>query len=98
MEEGMQHLYAALTWSEVNEAVAARKVVILPTAAIEQHGYHLPVDTDNVAVTAICEAAALASDGAALCMPPVHYGFNDHNMDFPGTISIKMQHFIDYCF
>ena len=31
-------------------------------------------------------------------MPTIHYGFNDHNMDFPGTISVKMQHFIDYCF
>jgi len=31
-------------------------------------------------------------------MPPIHYGFNDHNMDFPGTISISMNNFINYCF
>ena len=39
--------YDELTWPEVNEAVAARKVVLLPIGSTEQHGHHLPLDTDN---------------------------------------------------
>lgn len=30
-------------------------------------------------------------------MPAIHYGCNGHNMDFPGTISIRMEIFIAYC-
>lgn len=91
-------LFAQMTWPEVNEAVRQRRVVLLPIAAIEQHGPHLPVDTDNVLATEICERAAARAPDSIVTMPTIHYGFNDHNMDFPGTISVKMQHFIDYCF
>lgn len=93
-----KHLFAAMTWHEVNEAVAQGRVALIPVAAIEQHGPHLPVDTDNVIATEICERAAERAPDLLVCLPTIHYGFNDHNMDFPGTISIKMQHFIDYCF
>lgn len=92
-----KHLYADMTWPEVNETVARRPTVLVPVGAIEQHGYHLPIDTDNILAVHICEEVAKRSDGLVISVPPIHYGFNDHNMDFPGTISIKMQHFIDYC-
>jgi creatinine amidohydrolase len=93
-----EHLFARMTWPETNEAVRQRRVVLLPIAAIEQHGPHLPVDTDNVLATEICEIAAARAANVIVTMPTIHYGFNDHNMDFPGTISVKMQHFIDYCY
>jgi creatinine amidohydrolase len=32
-----------------------------------------------------------------ICLPPIHYGFNRHNMDFPGTIDIAPDHFVQYC-
>ena len=93
-----KHLYASLTWEEVNDAVAARKVVLIPVGAIEQHGRHLPIDMDNLAVTTLCDETARHNAGMVLSAPPIHYGFNEHNMDFPGTISVEIQHFIDYCF
>lgn len=92
-----KHLYADMTWPEVNEAVKQERVVLIPVGAIEQHGYHLPVDVDNVIAVHICDEVAKRSNETIVTMPPIHYGYNDHNMDFPGTISIKMQHFIDYC-
>ena len=92
-----KHLFADMTWHEVNEAVAERRVALIPVGAIEQHGPHLPVDVDNVITVHICNAVAERSNGTVVAMPPIHYGYNDHNMDFPGTISIKMQHFMDYC-
>jgi creatinine amidohydrolase len=87
-----------MTWPEVNEAIRERRVAVIPVGAIEQHGPHLPIDTDNLFVASICDKAAERAPDAIVSLPPIHYGFNDHNMDFPGTITIKMQHFIDYCF
>jgi creatinine amidohydrolase len=92
-----KHLFRELTWPEVNEVVLQRRVALIPVGAIEQHGPHLPVDVDNTFVEHICEETARRSGGTAISMPPVHYGYNAHNMDFPGTIDIKMEHFIAYC-
>lgn len=89
--------YADLTWPEMKEAIAAQKVVILPVGTVEDHGPHLPLDTDNYLVTAVCEEAARRSEGQALVMPTVQYGFNEHHIDFPGTIAIDLDHMIDYC-
>lgn len=90
-------LFRSLTWAEVNEAVRRQPVVLIPVGAIEQHGPHLPIDMDNLAVETICEAAAQRRPDLVLCMPPIHYGFNEHNMDFPGTISVEAEHFVHYC-
>ena len=92
-----KHLFREMTWPEVNEAVKQRRVVLVPVGAIEQHGPHLPVDVDNTFVEYLCDEAARRAPGIIVSMPPIHYGYNTHNMDFPGTIDIKMQHFMDYC-
>lgn len=91
-----KHLFREMTWPEVNECVRQRRVVLLPVGAIEQHGPHLPVDVDNTFVEHICGEAARRAPDAIVAMPPIHYGYNAHNMDFPGTIDIRMQHFMDY--
>ena len=93
-----KHLYAQMTWEEVNEAVLAKRVVLIPVAAIEQHGYHLPIDMDNLAVEAVCGEAARRVPDLLLAIPPIHYGYNEHNMDFPGTVSVTMEHFLHYCY
>lgn len=93
-----KHLFAQMTWDEVNLAVQERRAVLIPVAAIEQHGYHLPVDMDNLAVEEVCNEAARRAPDLLVSMPPIHYGYNEHNMDFPGTISITMEHFMDYCY
>jgi creatinine amidohydrolase len=92
-----KHMYREMTWPEVNEAVSQRRVVLVPVGAIEQHGHHLPIDVDNSFVEHICDDTARRAPDAIMSAPPIHYGYNAHNMDFPGTINIKMQHFIDYC-
>ena len=42
MHAATEDRYTRLTWPEVNDAIAAQKLVILPTASTEQHGKHLP--------------------------------------------------------
>ncbi|MBI4277003.1 MAG: creatininase family protein [Armatimonadetes bacterium] len=94
----VEPLFRRLTWEEVNGRVREGRVILLPVGAIEQHGPHLPVDTDNVAVARVCTEAASRAPDLLLCLPTVHYGFNEQGLDFPGTISVTEDHFIGYCY
>lgn len=93
----MKHLYRQLTWPEARDRAQSGAVIIIPVAAIEQHGFHLPIDVDNVLVEHVTEEAAQRSEGAILVAPMIHYGFNEHNMGFPGTITIRDTVFVDFC-
>lgn len=94
----MKHLYRTLTWPEVRERAEQGAVIVIGVAAIEQHGPHLPIDVDNVLVEHVTEEAARRSDGLILTAPMIHYGFNEHNMGFPGTITVRETVFMDYVY
>ena len=85
-----------LTWPEVNEAVEMGKIPIIPTGAVEQHGHHLPLKVDHLCANAVATEAARLKAEFALVMPPVSYGYVHHVMDFPGSINIHHEHFIQY--
>lgn len=88
---------AEMTWPEARcAALNGGRVVLLPVGAIEQHGPHLPVDLDNRIVTWLCEEAARRRPDLLMDVPPIHYGFNEHNMAFPGTVTVDMENFINY--
>jgi creatinine amidohydrolase len=90
-------LYDDLTWPEINEAVTAGKVVLLPIGSTEQHGHHLPLDVDNFLARSVCLHAARRAPREILVMPTIPYGYNEHALDFPGTIHVAYEHFIAYC-
>lgn len=79
--------YAKLTWPEVRDADKDR-VAILNVSATEDHGPHMPLDTDTVLGMAVANGVAEAAPDEVLVMPPVAYGFNEHHKDFPGVIWI----------
>lgn len=89
--------YDELTWPEINEAVQAQKVVLLPIGSTEQHGPHLPLDVDNFLARSVCAAAARRAPREVLIMPTIPYGYNEHALDFPGTIHVAYDTFIRYC-
>lgn len=91
-----QWRYEKLTWPEINEAIEAQKVVVVPVGSIEQHGPHLPLDVDVVCPTGIAQAAAGLMPDDVLIMPPLIHGYTAHVMDFPGTVNIHWEHFINY--
>ena len=90
----VEHRYEKLTWPEINEAIAQNKVVVLPVGSIEQHGYHLPIDVDVRSANTICQLAGAASPEDMLVLPPFTYGYCNHVMDFPGTITIQPDTFV----
>ena len=88
--------YEKRTWPEINEDVAAGKVVVVPIGSTEQHGAHLPLDVDVVCPVGVAEAAARLVPNQVLVMPPIVHGYTAHVMDFPGTVNIHWEHFIKF--
>lgn len=97
MDSLEKYLYDELTWPEINEAILAKKVVLLPIGSTEQHGHHLPLDVDNFLARSVCLEAARRIPREVLVMPTIPYGYNEHALDFPGTIHVTYHHFIEYC-
>ena len=85
-----------LTWPEVNEAVAMGKIPILATGSVEQHGHHLPLKVDHLCAHSVAAEGARLKPELSLVLPPVTYGYVHHVMDFPGSLNIHYEHFIQY--
>lgn len=95
MPKAPPYVYAKLTWPEINEAVRAKKVPVVPIGSTEQHGPHLPLDVDCVLPTGVAYDAAERVPDRMLVLPTIAHGYTGHVMDFPGTINIHYQHFIE---
>ncbi len=80
-----------LTTLEAREALDRDPVVVLPLAAIEQHGPHLPLSTDLTIGQGILEEAfsTLPTDFPAWTLPFQAVGASSEHGDFPGTLSLK---------
>jgi len=92
----LKYRYDELTWPEVRDAVAAQRVAVLPVGTIEQHGPHLPLLTDVITATEMSRLAVERKPEQAVLMPSVYYAFNEHHLDFPGTIAVEGPTFINY--
>jgi creatinine amidohydrolase len=69
---------------------------MLPTAAIEQHGRHLPLEVDARIVEEVSHRAAVrvVDRVPVLVAPAVCYGVSGYHMGFPGTMTLTMATFI----
>lgn len=63
--------------------------VILNIAAIEQHGPHLPLDTDARIGAHFLNELDAGNPDAALILPSVVVCASEHHMDFPGTLTVR---------
>ena len=92
----MRLRYEEHTWLELRE-LAERDdlVVVIPTATLEDHGHHLPIDTDVRLVSAIAERAVAARDGQALLFPTQVHGYTPHHLDFPGSVTLRWNVFVE---
>jgi creatinine amidohydrolase len=83
-----------LNWPQAQAAFEAGAMAVLPVGSLEQHGRHLAINTDNVLGEALAAASvqgAVARGVRVLLCPPLHYGYTMHNMDFPGTMTLRTE-------
>ena len=85
-----------LAWPAFGELLG-RRPLILPLGAIEQHGPHLPLDTDTA--TAIAFAEAVAGRTGAIVLPSFQYGYKSQPTSgggrlFPGTTCLGAEAFV----
>jgi creatinine amidohydrolase len=66
---------------------AGAGLVLVPVGSIEQHGPHLPLDTDTTIAIAVAEAVAQGLPGTWVA-PALSYGSSGEHQSFPGTSSI----------
>lgn len=92
----MKYRYEEFTWPEIKEAVAQSRAAVLPVGTVEQHGPHLPLVTDVLTASELSRLAVERLAGEAVLLPPVYYSFNEHHLDFPGTIAVEGPTIINY--
>jgi creatinine amidohydrolase len=83
--------FAYLTWKQVEALSKDDTLLILPTAAIEQHGHHLPLATDTLINRLLLGKALekLPQEASIYALPPVCYGKSNEHLGFPGTLSVS---------
>jgi creatinine amidohydrolase len=87
-----------LTWSEIAERMQTGvDAVLLPIGTTEQHGRHMPLDTDCVIARALCERAAEAAAAESLevlIAPTLNVTLSWYHMQFPGSLRLKTDTFL----
>lgn len=83
----LPHVLADATWPEVRPGT----VVLVPVGSLEQHGPHLPLDTDTAIADAVTRGVADRLDQQGIpswTAPPVAIGSSGEHQSFAGTVSI----------
>jgi creatinine amidohydrolase len=83
-----------LTWPRV-QALSKDTPVVIPVAALEQHGHHLPLFTDSMLLGEIVRRVAERFADNVLFAPLTWLGNSDHHLDFSGTLSAPPRVYID---
>ncbi len=91
------HFWSDLTTRHFAQLAAsqdiAQVVAVLPVAATEQHGPHLPVSVDATLVDGVVNAALphLPADLPVLFLPTQQIGKSNEHIRFPGTLTLSAQ-------
>jgi creatinine amidohydrolase len=88
--------FAYLNWKQVDALPRDSTLLVLPTAAIEQHGHHLPLATDTLINNLLLGHALkkLPAEASVYALPPVHYGKSNEHIGFAGTLAVSASTFM----
>ena len=81
---------------EVKEKIEKSQIAILPIGAVEAHGPHLPLGTDNFLAERLSERVAKKT--GAFVLPTLPYGQVWSLKNFPGSINISNESLINFLF
>src|SRR3954452_7063369 len=82
-----------IRWADVPSADAARWIAVLPLAATEQHGPHLPLETDVLIADAyLARLRELLPESVPATFLPVEpIGISTEHIDYPGTQTLATE-------
>lgn len=83
-----------LSWPAV-KALDRDTPVVIPIAALEQHGQHLPVFTDSLLLGEVLRRVKTDVGERVLFTPLYWLGNSEHHLDFPGTMSAAPRAYLD---
>jgi creatinine amidohydrolase len=88
----MTRYWQDLSWTEI-KALPADTVAVLPVAAVEQHGPHLPVSVDATINAGILSRALdlLPPNAPVLALPMQSVGLSVEHVRFPGTLTLSAE-------
>jgi creatinine amidohydrolase len=93
-----ESLYDQYTWPEIRDLPKEDRVAVIPVGAVEEHGHHLPINTDNFILESICSEATRRAPSDIVLLPLLPYGACETTSDYPGTISISPDILINYVY
>jgi len=91
---GQPMLLHECSWPAIAERSRDTPVVI-PIAAVEQHGHHLPLATDSMLLAEIIRRFEAAMSREVLVAPLQWLGNSDHHLEFAGTLSAPPRVYLD---
>lgn len=98
----MSFYFGEKTWEEIDEYIKQNAVVVLPVGTTEEHGSHLPVETDAIIATEYGRIIGEACEEAnipVLIMRTIYYGFSMGIVrKWPGCPNIDPDTFTDYIY
>jgi len=82
-----------MTWTDLAESDTRRWIAVLPVAAVEQHGPHLPLGVDSYIAQAYLSRVheILPDDLPVTFLPVQKLGQSDEHIAYPGTLSLSAQ-------
>jgi len=80
-----------MTWEEVAGAETSRWITVLPVAAVEQHGPHLPLGVDTfIAEAYLARVHAMLPQNLPVSFLPLQrLGQSEEHVAFPGTLTLS---------
>ena len=87
----MARYWRDLSWPDFEQLSPENTVALLPVAAVEQHGPHLPVGVDDFINQGVVQAAMPLMPDSVLVLPACHVGKSNEHIAYPGTLSFSAE-------
>jgi creatinine amidohydrolase len=83
-----------LKWPDI-AALSRDMPIVIPIAALEQHGRHMPLFTDSLLLGEVIRRISVPLAGKVLFTPLMWLGNSEHHLDFPGTMTAAPRVYLD---
>ena len=94
LDEQLAMLLADLKWTDI-AALPREMPIVVPIAALEQHGRHMPLFTDSLLLGEVVRRVSERLKERVLFTPLMWLGNSEHHLDFPGTMTASPRVYLD---